>query len=253
MPPAIWHSLQLQQTIQETANTKRFIFLVESADLLSYQPGQFITCDLPIGEKRLQRWRSYSIANRCDETQQIEFCISCKKDGPASEYFFHKIQKGDIIKAKGPEGTFILPQKENLQLVLICTGTGMAPYRAMLQEILHSGHSFNAIHLIFGCRKVEDILYRKEWALWSDAIPNFYGTICLSREEKLNVEDFPGVRFINSYVHAAYLEFLNDNTLPREQTIFMLCGWQEMIDEAIAKLYLEQKIPREQIRFELFG
>ncbi|MBK9109636.1 MAG: FAD-dependent oxidoreductase [Saprospiraceae bacterium] len=253
MPPAIWHSLKLLESFRDSDNTRRFIFQTESPEPINYVPGQFLTCDLPIGEKRLQRWRSYSIANRCDETQQIEFCISYKKDGPASEFFFHKIQKGDIIKAKGPEGTFVLPQMSGMQLVMICTGTGLAPYRAMLQEILQSGHSFSSIHLIFGCRKSDDILFRHEWSQWASGIPNFFATICLSRENEFSPKDFKGIRFMNSYVHAAYLESLASNTLDRDKALFMLCGWQEMIDEAIAKLYLEQKIPREQIRFELFG
>lgn len=253
MPPIIWHCLQLQQTLQETANTKRFIFQTENPQLLKYAPGQFLTCDLPIGDKRLQRWRSYSIANRCDTSQLIEFCIAYKAGGPASEYFFHKINKGDLIKAKGPDGTFTLPHESGAQLVLICTGTGIAPYRAMLQEILYTGHSFREIQLIFGCRHSADILYREEWQQWKTNIPNFHGTICLSREPQSTSIDIPGIRFMNSYVHAAYLDLLNNQKLNREKALFMLCGWQEMIDEAIAKLYLEQKISREQIRFELFG
>ncbi|MBK8956691.1 MAG: hypothetical protein IPM34_14215 [Saprospiraceae bacterium] len=253
MPPVIWHSLSLQQIIQETPVTNRYIFKVSEDTKLNHIPGQFLTCDLPIGEKRLQRWRSYSIANRNQGDREVEFCISYKKDGPASEYFFSKIQTGDQIKAKGPEGSFILPSQEGLDLILICTGTGLVPFRAMLQQIMLDGHHYKTIELIFGCRNPEDILYRSEWESWKNQIPKFHATICLSRTNEFPIADFPGIQFRNSYVHEAYLDLLNNNIISREHSLFMLCGWQEMIDEAIVKLYLEQRIPREKIKFELFG
>ncbi len=61
------------------------------------------------------------------------------------------------------------------------------------------------------------------------------------------------IRFMNHYVHQAYLNDLDHGILKKEQSIFMLCGWQQMIDEALEKLFINQKIPREQIRLELFG
>lgn len=253
MSSVIWHNLRLEEVVVETSTTRRFLFTVEEGKILPYQAGQFLVCDLPIGEKRLHRWRSYSLANAFQNNNPIEFCISYKPGGPASEFFFNQIQVGDLIKAKGPEGNFLMPTDQHAQLVMICTGTGMAPFRAMLQQMIHQSAFFESVHLIFGCRNSSDILYQSEWKSWISHIPNFKATICLSREKGpyplLNSE----IRFMNHYVHQAYLNDLEHGILKKEQSIFMLCGWQQMIDEALEKLFINQKIPREQIRLELFG
>ena len=63
MPPVIWYSLQLKKIIKTTSTCWRFLFDLQSEEVFNYTAGQFLTCDLPTGEKRAQRWRSYSIAN----------------------------------------------------------------------------------------------------------------------------------------------------------------------------------------------
>jgi NAD(P)H-flavin reductase len=63
-------------------------------------PGQFITFDLPIGEKRLQRWKSYSIANFITDGK-IELCVGKLEGGLGSTYLCETVQIGDTLKFKG--------------------------------------------------------------------------------------------------------------------------------------------------------
>ncbi|HEX5625813.1 MAG TPA: FAD-dependent oxidoreductase [Saprospiraceae bacterium] len=253
MPPAIWYPLQLKEIIRETPGTSRFFFELESDDVLSYAPGQFLTCDLPIGEKRAQRWRSYSIANRSNPENEIEFCISNKNGGLASSYFFNQIAIGDRFKVKGPEGSFVLPEEESIRLFMICTGTGMAPFRAMLQEIESKQLGYKAVHLIFGTRREEDILYRDEIEGWAETIPGFQADLCLSRMDSIPQGGSGKIRFHQGYVHQAYEAVLQENDYPKSSCLFMICGWSAMIDEAVAKLFQDRGFTREQIRYELYG
>ena len=58
-----WKEAIIVNIIDETPTTKRFFFEVKDGSIFDFTPGQFITLDLPIHEKRNKRWRSYSIAS----------------------------------------------------------------------------------------------------------------------------------------------------------------------------------------------
>ena len=253
MPPAIWYPLHLKKIIHETEFTRRFLFEIETTEHFEYQAGQFLTCDLPIGDKRAQRWRSYSIANWFSGKGEIEFCISYKEKGPASEYFFNKIQVGNVFKCKGPEGTFILPENLDQNVFLICTGTGLAPFRAMIQKLISHKTSFNSTHLIYGTRFLKDVIYKSELIAWPQQVQNFNTHICLSRETNLTELNAPGVYQHSGYVHEVYKSIFQTKHVDTTKSIFLICVWNAMIDEAVLHLLSDLKIPREKIRFELYG
>jgi CDP-4-dehydro-6-deoxyglucose reductase len=253
MPPVTWYPLHLIKILKETKTTWRFIFDIELDGPFNYKPGQFLTCDLPTGEKRAQRWRSYSIANSNQLSNEIEFCISYKKDGLASEYFFNQIKVGDSFKCKGPEGNFILPEQKWQNLFLICTGTGLAPFRPMLQEMQINGHDFQSINLIFGTRLAEDLIYKEDIVEWNKRINNFHSHLCFSREQVVSIHPNMDSVYHYGYVHQAYQQILQQESMNKSSCLFMICGWSEMIDQAVLTLFTELCISREQIKFELYG
>lgn len=244
-----WHEAELIGQKQETKGTNRFWFRVTSSEIIEYLAGQFYTFDLPIGEKRAERWRSYSIANYCDRSNIFELCISYKKNGLASEYFFNEVNKGDIIKFKGPEGTFILSKEVANPLVMLATGTGIVPFRCILQQIEKEKISVPNLHLIYGVRKESDILYFEELEDYSHFLEGLKISICLSRESKLP-QARNNISFHSGYIHPIYLQ---DEKKRNKDTTFMICGWSGMIDEAVANLINEMKVDRKKIRLELFG
>lgn len=253
MPPVIWYPLQLKKISKDSNKCWRFLFDLQSEEVFNYTAGQFLTCDLPTGEKRAQRWRSYSIANANQKNNEIEFCISYKKDGPASEYFFNQLNIGDTFKCKGPEGNFILPTQKMQNLFLICTGTGIAPFRPMLQEMQMHDHEFHSVNLIFGTRKQEDLIYRDDISNWNEQLRNFKSHICLSREQHNNNNEPKGSLYYQGYVHQAYKQILANESFDKSSCLFMICGWSEMIDQAVLTLFSEFDFSREQIRYELYG
>ncbi|MBK9271250.1 MAG: FAD-dependent oxidoreductase [Saprospiraceae bacterium] len=244
----IWHEATFIGQKALSPTTRKFWFKLNSEVPIEYQAGQFFTFDLPTGSKRLDRWRSYSVANVFDGSNLIELCISYKKDGPASEYFFETINKGDVVKCKGPDGAFVLPADTNQSLVLICTGTGIVPFRAMMQHIVQNGIQFPSIHLVFGTRRQKDIIYLEDMEDWAGYIPNFKVSICLSREQKLP-DATPKLNYFQGYIHQAYLNDSQHNN----KSLYLICGWNNIIDEVVLNLVQKLKIERKQIRFELFG
>jgi ferredoxin-NADP reductase len=120
-----------------------------------FKPGQFVTLDLPIHEQRNKRWRSYSIASMPDESNVIELVIVYVENGLASKYIFDEIKEGSELTLRGPQGVFVLPEQLNKDIYLICTGTGIAPFRSMLQYINQHSLPHKRLYLLYGTRKRE--------------------------------------------------------------------------------------------------
>ena len=235
-----WYNSKVIDIQEASPTTKRFWLEVE--ENVDFIPGQFVTMDLPISDKRLKRWRSYSIANPPDGSNILEFCIVNLEGGLASEYFFNDVDLNTIIKFKGPSGTFTLPELINDDLVLICTGTGVAPYRSMILDLLNSETYHKKIHLIFGTRYENGILYRNEFEKIANQNDWFTYDIALSRQENWN--SYKG------YIHKIYMEKYNGNTGNKR---FYLCGWTQMVDEAVANLLLKLNVDKSYIHYELYG
>lgn len=244
-----WFDSHIIRMEDVSTNTKRFWIQIDGGETLNFEAGQFVTMDLPIGEKRNQRWRSYSIASAPGETNTLEFCIVFLEHGLASKYFFEEASIGTPIRFKGPAGNFVLPSNLEKDLVLICTGTGVAPYRSMLWDIYNNRKPHKKIHLIFGTRYADGILYRQEFEKLAEEMPDFRYSVALSREQK--VESLQtGFELAQGYVHKIYLHhYVN----PRPDILFYLCGWSTMIDDAVANLIVKLGYDKSQVKYELYG
>ena len=234
-----WYDSELVKTEDVNATVRRF--WVKTEEKIEFEPGQFVTMDLPISEKRLKRWRSYSIASPVND-DLLEFCVVNLEGGPGTDYLFDELKIGDNVRFKGPSGTFVAPHNPDFDLVLLCTGTGVAPFRPMIYDLLKNQKTDRNIHLIFGTRHLNGLLYKDEFEQLSREHTNFKYTPVLSRDES-----WKGTK---GYIHQVYLE---DYKETRADVKFYICGWSKMIDEAVANLFIKLKYERSQIIYELYG
>lgn len=242
--PTIWYEGKVIEILELNHNTKQFRIkvLVEDDCAFDYLPGQFITLDLPVSEKRLNRWRSYSIANSPNRDNIIELCIVKNESGIATPYLFDEVHVDSVLKFKGPDGGFVLPEDLDKEMIFICTGTGIAPFRSMIDYLVTRGENFKKIHLIFGTRYENDILYKDEFLSLSQKLPNFSYSIALSREK---IEDY-----YDGYVHQIYKTLYKD---VRSDRIFYICGWSAMVDQCVNNLIVDMNYQPSQIKYELYG
>ncbi len=240
--PTTWHEGIVRKIAPLAPNVRAFHLEVPDVETIDFKAGQFITLDLPIGEKRLQRWRSYSIANAPDGSNQLELCVVRSEQGVGSQYLFDEITEGSTLKFKAPDGGFVLPETIDKDLVFVCTGTGIAPFRSMILDIQKTGKAHRGIHLIFGTRDESSILYRAELEELSRTMPGFRFDVVLSRQP-----EWPGWK---GYVHQVYMDQYQS---PRADVAFYLCGWSSMIDDAVANLLLKLRYDRAQVHYELYG
>jgi len=240
-----WNPAKITRITQLSPTVRSFRLELPHHDALIFKPGQFLTLDLPIGETRRDGWRSYSIAAAPDGSNQAELCVVRLPHGKGTGFLFDEAEVGTEFPTKDPAGVFTLPAGPlTHDVVMICTGTGVAPFRAMLQQRLATEDVH--FHLIFGCRTAEDLLYRKEFEGMAREYPNFTYAAAVSRE------DLPTSRNLTTsrgYVHPVY-EAAYANV--REDVRFYLCGWAVMVDEAKARL-LALGYQSNQIIEELYG
>ena len=247
-----WRTGIITRIEQETESTRRFWIQVPEIERFDFVPGQFVTLDLPIHEKPNKRWRSYSIASWPDGTNIFELVIVLLEGGLGTNYLFNETTVGSKLTLRGPQGVFVLPPVLDRDLFLICTGTGVAPFRSMTHHIKNHHVPHNNIYLIFGCRKTQDCLYGHELKQLQAELPQFHYIPTFSREE-------PGA-YKTGYVHAVYEEICKNEIIQVEDgngtihkpAYFYLCGWKNMIDEAkdrILKLGYDKKA----IHLELYG
>ncbi len=206
--------------IKEASPTVRRFF-IEYPFEVNFQPGQFVILKFE-GLQHQFDTRSYSIAGKTN-ARNLELCIVIKGEGAATPLLFER-QVGETLLASLPEGRFTLPEGEiDKEMFFICTGTGVAPFRCMIKELLEIRKYILPVKLYFGGRTKADLLYREEFEALALEYPNFTYHPVLSRE---NWDGLTG------YVHPHYEEAIL--TLPN--AYFYLCGWTEMIKEARDKI-----------------
>ena len=203
----------------------------------TFKAGQFIMLSLPLSSKTITR--SYSIASPPSDDNIFELVISRNPVGKGTTYIWENFREGFTISVSKVLGKFILPEEINTDLCFVCTGTGIAPFRSQLFDMVNKKIQHKNIYLVFGNRYERDILYRKELEDLQQNMSNFYFIPVLSRDTQWSGR--------NGYVHEVYEEFFAD----RRPALFMLCGWRDMLKEArerIAAMGYDKKA----IRFETY-
>lgn len=236
-----WYDAEFVRIEEVNETVKRFWVKIPSLEKLDFEAGQFMTFDLPIHERRHKRWRSYSIASAPDGSNILEFVIVNLEGGAGTKHLFEEVEVGTALKLRGPLGIFKFPEAHlQKELCFVCTGTGIAPFRSFLLDLKNKGIVFHKIHLVFGTRYEEGILYRAEMEALSAEWDNFHYYITLSR-----ADDWEGKK---GYVHPIYERLFAD----QRDAHFYLCGWNNMLDDAKVKLK-EMGYEKKQITYEAYG
>ena len=234
-----WRTGKIIRIEDETITTKRFWVQVPELTSFGFIPGQFVTFDLPIHEKANKRLRSYSIASWPDGSNVFELIIVKDLRGSGTNYLFHEISVGSTLTFRGPQGVFTLKEPLDKDLYLICTGTGIAPFRSMLHHIKDTNIPHKNIILIFGCRSKDMLLYYEEMKELENELTGFKYIPTLSRET------WEGAM---GYVHPIYESLCTG----KKPAVFLLCGWRGMIDEA-KKRIIEMGYDKKDIHDEIYG
>ena len=122
-----------------------------------YRAGQFIRLFNPEGISR-----AYSLASVSGLDAALAFHIREYPEGILSQWIHHHLSVGDQVTISDPMGEcFYLPGHPSQALLMIGTGSGLAPLYGILRDALEQGHT-GPIHLLHGARTAEGLYLQNE-------------------------------------------------------------------------------------------
>ncbi|HCE2183340.1 FAD-binding oxidoreductase [Vibrio sp. Vb2133] len=180
--------------------------------------------------------RSYSIANACSALKQIELHIRKVPDGAMSGLLFGSVAENQLMRMEGPKGTFFVRDGDK-PLVFIATGTGIAPVKAMVEQLISTDDQ-REVHIYWGMQYQSEI-YCQELMSYSQQYANIHFTSVLSQESHPQSE----CGYVQDIVikNVAGLEFFE----------VYACGSVKMIEAAKA-LFIEHGLPSEAFLSDAF-
>jgi len=209
-------------------------------DPLRYHAGQYMEFILRDGSRR-----SYSMAN-APHTQgdkpHVELHIRHMPGGKFTDQVFSTLKEKDILRAEGPFGSFFLRENSDKPMVLLASGTGLAPIKAMIEHLQFKSSRRPAV-LYWGCRSKAD-LYLHDWALEAAAQMRHLTYVPVLSEPK--PEDAWTGR--TGFVHRAVMEDLRD--LSGHQVY--ACGAPVMVESAQRDFVAQCALPAEEFLADAF-
>jgi CDP-4-dehydro-6-deoxyglucose reductase len=129
-------------------------------DVMQFHAGQYIEFLLRDGSRR-----SYSMGNAPHTLEpgapKVELHIRHMPGGKFTDPVFTTMKEKDILRVEGPYGSFFLREDSDKPMVLLASGTGFAPIKALIEHMQHKGMSRPAT-LYWGGRRPSD-LYMSDW------------------------------------------------------------------------------------------
>ncbi len=201
-----------------------FTLSIRAPGVAPFEPGQFLQLGIEQPDKHLHR--PYSVASPHGDV--LEFFIVLVEEGHLTPKLWAMREGDSIDVAKKAAGSFTLSHvPSNECLWLIATGTGLAPYIAMMR----SGElweKFQRVVIVHGVRYTQDLAYQEEFSEYRQRFKDAFLYIpAVSRER---IEDGIEGRITVALSSGELEKFSNMEIKPSNST-FMLCGNPDMLNE----------------------
>lgn len=231
--------LKVADIIQETPTTRTLRLVARKGVLPPFQAGQYI--NLFVNIDGINTSRPYSISSSPWQTGYYEITVRRVENGLVSNYLLDKVKAGSELESSGPAGYFCYnPLFHGKKLCFIAGGSGITPFMSMIRETLQAGLD-RQIHLIYGNRDLNDVLFHDKLKNLSLRYDNFSYDLVLS--------DPPagGYKGLSGLIDARIIqEALNGE----QMDMFYICGPTAMYEYCLEELG-KMGIPRRKIRREM--
>jgi CDP-4-dehydro-6-deoxyglucose reductase len=211
-------------TIEKVAPDVVVITLqLPASERLAYRAGQYIEFMLRDGKRR-----SYSMANAPAEDgadaapTPISLHIRHLPGGLFTDQVFGTMKERDILRFEGPLGTFFLREDSDKPIVMLASGTGFAPIKAIVERLIQL-KSTRPVRLYWGGRRPQDLYMDALCREWETTLPDFRYVPVVS--QALPEDGWAGR---DGFVHHAIMADLPD--LSGYQTY--ACGAPMMVESA---------------------
>ena len=226
--------------------TLAFFWVAYTDEAVHFEPGQYLTIGVESNGKLVQR--PYSVASSPHQAADgYEFYVRLV-DGGLFTPLLWRAEVGQGMSMKGPKGKFVLEPDDDRTHVFISTGTGIAPFIAMMETLRQDGTPRHAV-ILHGVSYADDLGYRELLEGWqrSGEYPLTY-IPAVSRVADPRNEGWDGrTGRVETIINDVYGEL----ALTPQNSIAYICGNPDMII-AVDETLLGRGFPEEQIKKELY-
>ena len=197
---------------------------------LQFRAGQYIEFLLKDGKRR-----SYSMANAPLLDELLTLHIRHTPGGLFTDHVFEKMKERDILRFEGPHGTFFLRDDSDTPIVLLASGTGFAPIKAIIEQAIEQKNP-RPMTLYWGGRRPGDLYLHELCEEWARTVAGFIYIPVVSNA--LPEDAWQGR---SGFVHQAVMADLPD--LSGHQVY--ACGVPVMVDAAQRDFTQQCKLPED--------
>jgi len=208
-----------------------------NAQRLQFLAGQYLEILLPDGKRR-----AFSIASPPQSEDEIEMHIRHVDGGGFTGWVFDELKERDILRLEAPLGTFFIRNDRlDRPMILMGGGTGFAPLKSMLEDLLAQNDK-RPLHLFWGANSQADLYMHKQAREWAEQHEHIqYSTALMESADAKASGSF------NGFVHQAVLQQYEDLS---GFDIYM-SGPPAMIDTS-RSAFLESGAEKRRIFFDSF-
>ncbi len=206
-------------------------------EVLDFTPGQYAS--IKVSDEGMRR--SYSVAS-LPRKNSLDLLVDVSPMGVGSKFILG-LKLGDPVEILGFLGRFTIDTMLLLdakQVLFVATGTGIAPFKPMIEDLLYKKHFTGEVRLVWGMRHEEDLYWLKELDNINRDFDNFKIDVVISK---------PGVDWPGFRGHVGVV--IDQLKLDGEYTLCYLCGSPEMISETDKKMR-DKGVPETKIFYEKY-
>lgn len=213
------YSLTILEIIQETEDTKTFVFKNPIFNKIKYEAGQYLTLLLRINDRKYARPYSFSSTPLVDSLLSIT--VKRVSNGIVSNYIHNTFKVGDVIEVMEPMGGFILNKKEPVSSIYFWgVGSGITPLFSLIKEVLNLRPN-TVVHLVYGNKNEESTIFKTQLKKIQEDHPLVFNmSIFYSQEDTFELNDTNHKGRITS-TFVANLLSQNKNT---KESLHYICG-----------------------------
>ncbi len=245
--------LRVVEIIQETPSTKTFRCQRTDGPLPPFRPGQYVNIFVDVDGVLTSR--PYSIASApplsspplggTEGGNTLDLTVRDKPGGFVAPYLLHEVQVGDELESTGPEGSFYHePLIDGDELVFFAGGSGITPFMSIIRDACGKGAVTAPlqIHLLYGSRVPEDVIYGEELTELAGRHANFNYSLVIS-------EPPPGYDGLAGFLD---VDLIQKQVGDVKGKTFYICGPNVMYDFCLTALE-QLGVPSYKIKRELYG
>ena len=222
--------------LEKLAEDVMVIYLkLPASERLQFLAGQYIDILQKTGKPR-----SFSLANAPHDDEFLQLHVRNIAGGNFTHHVFNEMKERDILRIRGPLGTFFLREDSAKPIIFVASGTGFAPIKGIIEHALQIGMQ-RPMHFYWGARKLVDLYMLGKAREWESRGIKF--TPVLS--EALTTDNWVGR---TGFVHAAVMEDYDDLSAYQVYA----CGTPVVVEAAHRDYTTQRKLPNEEFFSDAF-